>query len=89
VFPSAPSYRIVGLALEVLTHVHLLISPWLFTKIEREYGVCRNSVTILLWSFVASMIVLAERSGPDGTIAAVRTPHLTLGESTPDASLIH
>lgn len=54
-----PSAIRVGLALEALKWVNLLVWPWLYQKVEREYGVFRNSVTILLWGFLAGMIVLA------------------------------
>jgi membrane protein len=54
-----PSAIRVGVALEVLKWVNLLVWPWLYQKLEREYGVFRNSVTILVWSFFAGMIVLA------------------------------
>jgi uncharacterized BrkB/YihY/UPF0761 family membrane protein len=50
---------LVGLALESLKYVNLLIWPMLAAKLEREYNIFRYSVTILLWSFMASMIVLA------------------------------
>jgi uncharacterized BrkB/YihY/UPF0761 family membrane protein len=50
---------LVGLALESLKYINLLIWPLLAAKLEREYNIFRYSVTILLWSFVASMIVLA------------------------------
>jgi YihY family inner membrane protein len=75
VFPAAV---VVGLALEFLKYVHLLIWPWLFAKIEREYGVFRNSVTILLWSFLASLIVLAgaEWTGRRHRGRADAAPHL-------------
>jgi uncharacterized BrkB/YihY/UPF0761 family membrane protein len=33
--------------------------PLLHVKLEREYGVFRNSATILIWSFASAMIVLA------------------------------
>lgn len=49
----------VGVALEVLKYLNLLTLPWLYEKLTNEYGVFRNSVAIILWSFLASMIVLA------------------------------
>jgi membrane protein len=49
----------VGLALEALKYVNLLAWPFLRVKLESEYGPFINSVTIVLWSFLASMIVLA------------------------------
>lgn len=54
-----PVSVIVGLALEALKYIHLFTLPWLWTKLEREYGPFKNSVAIVLWSFLASMIVLA------------------------------
>jgi uncharacterized BrkB/YihY/UPF0761 family membrane protein len=73
-----PGAILVGLALEVLKYIHLLVWPWLFAKIEHEYGVFRNSVTILLWSFLASMIVLAgaEWTGRRHRGRADAAPHL-------------
>ena len=55
----APVAIIVGLALEALKYVNLLVSPMLTEKLKHEYDVFRFSVTILLTSFVASLIVLA------------------------------
>lgn len=49
----------VGLALELLKYVNLLTLPWLRTKLRHEYGPFQNSVAIVLWSFLAAMIVLA------------------------------
>lgn len=49
----------VGLALEGLKYLNLLIAPWLYTKFVHEYAIFRYSVTILIWSFVAALIVLA------------------------------
>jgi uncharacterized BrkB/YihY/UPF0761 family membrane protein len=50
---------LAGLVLEAMKYVFLLIWPLLHVKLEREYGVFRNSATILIWGFVAAMIVLA------------------------------
>ena len=55
----APVAILVGLLLEGMKYVNLLIWPPLRDKLEREYGVFHNSVTILIWSFVGAMIVLA------------------------------
>lgn len=49
----------VGIALELLKYVNLLTLPWLRAKLIEEYGPFVNSVTIVLWSFLAAMIVLA------------------------------
>ncbi|MGA2267034.1 MAG: YihY/virulence factor BrkB family protein [Bryobacteraceae bacterium] len=55
----APVAILVGLALEALKYVNLLVAPLLSAKLHREYFIFEHSVTILLWSFVAAMIVLA------------------------------
>ena len=55
----APVAIVVGLALESLKYVNLLISPMLTEKLKHEYDIFRFSVTILLLSFAAAMIVLA------------------------------
>jgi membrane protein len=55
----APTAIIVGLILEALKYVNLAITPYLQAKLEHEYFIFRHSVAILLWSFIASMVVLA------------------------------
>jgi len=55
----APVAIWTGLVLEGTKYVFLLIWPLLHVKLEREYGVFRNSATILIWSFFCTMIVLA------------------------------
>ena len=54
-----PVSMFVGLSLEGLKYINLLTWPYLRAKLESEYGPFINSVTIVLWSFLASMIVLA------------------------------
>jgi uncharacterized BrkB/YihY/UPF0761 family membrane protein len=49
----------VGLILEAMKYVNLALSPWLEAKFEHEYFIFRHSVTILIWSFLAALIVLA------------------------------
>ena len=55
----APVAIWVGLALELLKYLNILIRPFLVDKLDREYHMFQYSVTILLGSFVASLIVLA------------------------------
>ena len=50
---------LVGLALELLKYINLLTWPFLKAKLQKEYGPFYISVTIILWSFVSAMIVLA------------------------------
>lgn len=59
-----PAAILIGLALELLKYINLLTLPWLRVKLAAEYGPFVNSATIVLWSFLAAMIVLAgaERS---------------------------
>jgi membrane protein len=55
----APVAVLAGLLLEAAKYVFLWTWPLLHVKLEREYGVFRNSATILVWAFVSAMIVLA------------------------------
>ena len=55
----APVAILVGLALEAVKYVNLLVCNLLESKLQNEYAIFKYSVTILLWSFVAAMIVLA------------------------------
>lgn len=54
-----PVSILVGLALELLKYVNLLTWPLLKAKLQREYGPFYISVTIVLWSFVSAMVILA------------------------------
>ena len=54
-----PVAILVGLVLEALKYVNLIVWSWLGPKLAREYGVFQHSVGILLWSFLAAIIVLA------------------------------
>jgi len=55
----APVAILVGLALELLKYINLLTWPLLKERLQKEYGPFYISVTIVLFSFIASMIVLA------------------------------
>ncbi len=49
----------VGFLLEILKYINLLTWPYLRAKLGMEYGPFYYTVTIILWGFVASMVVLA------------------------------
>lgn len=55
----APVAIYVGLVLEALKYVNLALAPYIQAKLEHEYFIFRHSVAILIWSFIAAMVVLA------------------------------
>jgi len=59
VAPLLPVSLLVGVALEILKNINLWTWPWLRAKLNHEYGPFVYSVTIILWGFLASMVVLA------------------------------
>jgi membrane protein len=74
-----PAAVLVGLLLEGLKYLNILTWPLWRAKLAREYGPFVYSVTIVLWSFLAAMIVLAgaewcarsHRESPDAGEAAL------------------
>jgi YihY family inner membrane protein len=54
-----PAAVVVGLALEALKYFNLLTWPLLQAKLSKEYGPFVYSVSIILWSFLAALVVLA------------------------------
>jgi uncharacterized BrkB/YihY/UPF0761 family membrane protein len=54
-----PQAILVGIALEVLKYVNLLTWPLWREKLHAEYGPFYYSVTIILWSFLGAMVILA------------------------------
>lgn len=55
----APAAIVVGFLLEILKYINLLTWPYLRAKLSVEYGPFYYTVTIILWGFLASMVVLA------------------------------
>ena len=55
----APVAIVVGLILEGLKYVNMLVANMLHEKLDREYRIFEYSVTILLWSFVGALVILA------------------------------
>jgi uncharacterized BrkB/YihY/UPF0761 family membrane protein len=49
----------VGVLLEALKSLNVWLWPWVDPKIQREYGVFRYSATLILLSFLGSMLILA------------------------------
>ena len=54
-----PVAILVGLAIELLKYLNLLTWPLLKDRLQKEYGPFYISVTIVLFSFLGTMIVLA------------------------------
>jgi len=67
---------VVGLSFELLKYINLWVWPYFKVKLEREYGPFYISVSVVLLSFVLSMVVLA------GAQWAARRPAL------PDLTLV-
>ena len=55
----APVAILVGLAIELLKYLNLLAWPLLKERLQNEYGPFYISVTIVLFSFLSAMIILA------------------------------
>jgi len=54
-----PASIAVGLLLEAAKYVNILTWPWLRDKLRAEVPPFVQSISIILWSFVATLIVLA------------------------------
>ena len=54
-----PAAIVVGLMLELLKYAGLLSWPFLHSRLYLEYGPFLYTMTLLLWGFLASMIVLS------------------------------
>lgn len=54
-----PVAILVGIVLEGFKYINLLTWPLVRDKLRLEYGPFHISVTIILWTFVAAMIILA------------------------------
>jgi uncharacterized BrkB/YihY/UPF0761 family membrane protein len=54
-----PAAIMVGILLEVLKQINKWVWPGFYKKLDREYSVFKNSVTLILIGFLVSMLVLA------------------------------
>jgi membrane protein len=54
-----PAAIVVGFLLELLKYVNLWTWPFLRAKLQSEYGPFYYTVTIILWGFLAALVVLA------------------------------
>ncbi len=71
-----------GFLLEVLKYINLLTWPYLRMKLALEYGPFVYSITIILWGFLAAMVVLA------GAEWAARRSRIRIEEPTGYRALI-
>jgi membrane protein len=55
---TVPAAIVVGLLLELLKYVNLWTWPYLRAKLQSEYGPFYYTVTIILWGFLAALVVL-------------------------------
>jgi membrane protein len=79
-----PAAIVVGLLLEILKYINLWTWPYLREKLQSEYGPFYYTVTIILWGFLAALVVLA------GAEWTARRSAATLGwEDTPPQSACH
>jgi membrane protein len=73
-----PVAVMIGLCLEVLKYAFVLVWPWFFEKIRNEYSPFQHSASILLFSMVTSLLVLAgaewSARKPPEEIAEVKVP---------------
>ena len=81
-----PRAVVIGLLLEMLKWINWFAWPWLFAKFQREYGVFRNSITILTWSFFAGLIVLAGADWSARWARAAETATPNVAPETPVAA---
>ncbi len=66
----------VGLALEAVKWLSIWVTPWMLAKFERETVIFQHSVTILTWSFLAGMIILAGAQGSAWRARAIEEQEL-------------
>lgn len=78
-----PVAVVIGLALELLKYINLLTWPLLKAKPQKEYGPFYISVSIILWTFVAAMVVLAGAEWSAREITAARQDASPELEQTP------
>ena len=69
-----PVAILVGIALEVWKYVFLFAWPWLDRKLQNEYGLSNFSVSIVIFSMLTSLLVLA------GAEWSARKPAVETGE---------
>jgi uncharacterized BrkB/YihY/UPF0761 family membrane protein len=69
-----PAAIAVGFLLEVLKYINLLTWPYLREKLAMEYGPFVYTVTIILWGFVASMVILAGAQWTARRVMQASTP---------------
>ena len=80
-----PAAIIVGFLLEILKYINLWTWPYLRTRLQSEYGPFYYTVTIILWGFVAALVVLAGAEWTarrSGAAPGCQSPGCQSGDST-------
>jgi YihY family inner membrane protein len=77
-----PVSVVVAAALEMFKYVNLITWPFLRAKLTNEYGPFIHSVTIILWGFIASMIVLAGAEWAARCGDKLNQPHDEIAEAS-------
>jgi uncharacterized BrkB/YihY/UPF0761 family membrane protein len=75
-----PAAILVGIALEILKNINLLTWELWRRKLQAEYGPFYYSATIILWSFLGAMIILA---GAEWSARSARKSDNAGGEIAP------
>ncbi len=77
-----PPAFFVGLALEAMKYINILTWPLWQHKLQHEYGPFYISVTILMWSFLGSMIILAGAEWAARRAALVKTTEFEIPKAS-------
>src|SRR4029079_1631698 len=81
-----PASAVVAVLLEVSKYLNILTWPWLRAKLEREVPPFVQSITIVLWSFTATLILL---TGAEWSARAKMDDLDKPGENSPDSGPVH
>jgi len=81
-----PASAIVAVLLEVSKYLNILTWPWLRAKLEREVPPFVQSISIVLWSFTATLILL---TGAEWSARAKMDDLDKPGENSPDSGPVH
>lgn len=67
----------VGLLLEIFKYINLILWPWLRVKLGSEYGPFQYSVAMILWGFIAALLILGGAEWASRRAMREAAPRLT------------